>query len=105
MHMGQIGLEEIISSGKVVKLGYCLPEISENLHFLAFMWLSLAPMNLSNTALYFTNSDLNSFHSTGSHSLPLHPAVSSLGYICPENVTVLIFQHSRKLLVLLYSKN
>lgn len=105
MQMGHLGFEEIISYGKVVKLGYCLPEICENLHFLAFIWFSPVPTILPNTALYFTNSDLNSFHSTESHSLSLHPAVASLGYtLSRECYCVLIFQYRRKLVVLLYSK-
>lgn len=82
--------------GKVRKLGYCLPEICENLHFLAFIWLSLVLMSLSNTALYFTNSYLNTFHSTGSHSLPLHPAVASLGYMLSRQCyCTLIFQYKK----------
>lgn len=102
MHMGHLGLEEMISYRKAVKLGYYLPEICENTYILACIWLSVIPMSLSNTALYFTNSDLNSFHSTGSHSFPLHPAVASLGYTLPrECYCGLICQHRRKLLVVL----
>lgn len=40
MHMGHLGLEEIISYRKAVKLEYCLPEICENTYNLACIWLS-----------------------------------------------------------------